>query len=368
MDYWAHGGMVLLNVAMTLVDAAGLYYVYRRRTAVRWWQAGLFAAGASLSLLVLFAFGPAFLSRIRPVQYQSFPLVRAAAYVIFVHATLCLSGGAVLLRKTARRTAVLSALGAVSLVAVALDAFWIEPTWLEVTHLRITSPKVDRMIRVAVLADLQTDQAGLYERRVLERLRAEKPDVVILAGDYVQTLYDRHDKIRKELNTLMREVGLDAPEGVFALEGNIDMGNPWPRLFEGLPVLPITATRSFDVGPIRLTCLSVGESFHPGLRVARGEPDRFHLVAGHGPNFALGRIDADLLVAGHTHGGQVQLPLLGPVTTGCLVPRDWASGATDLPGGAKLVVSRGVGMERGLAPRLRFLCRPELVIIDIVPE
>ena len=41
---------------------------------------------------------------------------------------------------------------------------------------------------------------------------------------------------------------------------------------------------------------------------------------------------------------------------------------TDLPGGAKLFVSRGVGMECGHAPRLRFLCRPELAVIDLVPE
>jgi predicted MPP superfamily phosphohydrolase len=38
---------------------------------------------------------------------------------------------------------------------------------------------------------------------------------------------------------------------------------------------------------------------------------------------------------------------------------------TALPGGRTLVVSRGAGMERGAAPRLRFLCRPEIVIVDV---
>jgi len=91
-------------------------------------------------------------------------------------------------------------------------------------------------------------------------------------------------------------------------------------------------------------------------------------VLGHVPNFALGGGGADLLIAGHTHGGQIRLPLLGPIIVNCQVPRRWACGLSELPGGAKLLVSRGIGMERGFAPRLRFLCHPELVVIDLVEE
>jgi hypothetical protein len=98
-----------------------------------------------------------------------------------------------------------------------------------------------------------------------------------------------------------------------------------------------------------------------------GPSERFHIVLGHSPNFALGRVDADLLVAGHTHGGQVRLPWIGPLMTLSAVPRAWAAGTTRLDSGRTLVVSRGVGMERGDAPRLRFLCRPEIVIVEIVP-
>ena len=82
----------------------------------------------------------------------------------------------------------------------------------------------------------------------------------------------------------------------------------------------------------------------------------------------MGKIDADLLVTGHTHGGQVRLPLIGPLMTLSRIPRAWAAGLTELPGGGKLLVSRGLGMERGYAPRIRFLCRPELMVIDLVPE
>ena len=80
-----------------------------------------------------------------------------------------------------------------------------------------------------------------------------------------------------------------------------------------------------------------------------------------------GEIDADLLLAGHTHGGQVQLPGIGPLLTLYGVPRDWASGLTEIHPGQYLLVSRGIGLERGNAPRLRFLCRPELIVIYLEP-
>jgi predicted MPP superfamily phosphohydrolase len=50
------------------------------------------------------------------------------------------------------------------------------------------------------------------------------------------------------------------------------------------------------------------------------------------------------------------------------VRRSWASGLNEIRPGQHLFVSRGIGMERANAPRLRFLCRPELAIIDVLPQ
>ena len=152
---------------------------------------------------------------------------------------------------------------------------------------------------------------------------------------------------------------------MFAVQGDCER-NDWPEMFRGLGVTVIDATKSFTFDGLRLTGLSLSDSFHTGLKVP-GDPTRFHLVLGHAPNFALGDVPADLLLAGHTHGGQVRLPWFGPLITLSRVPRSWAAGLTELSGGRRLLVSRGVGMERGGAPRIRFLCRPELVILDLVP-
>jgi len=120
-----------------------------------------------------------------------------------------------------------------------------------------------------------------------------------------------------------------------------------------------------ETGELVITGLSFSDSGRRNLRIP--ERDGFHIVFGHLPNFALGDVSADLLVAGHTHGGQVRIPGFGPLLTLSLVPRSWAAGRTELEGGRTLIVSRGIGLERGYAPRVRLFCRPEIVILDLLP-
>jgi predicted MPP superfamily phosphohydrolase len=299
--------------------------------------------------------------------WSPFTVFRFVAYAVFLHGVVLLSGAGILLRRTSRTVAVALALAAIALAAIGVDAFFVEPEWLDVSHVRLTSPKLDEPLRIAVIADLQTDKFGRYERRVFHCAMAEEPDLILLAGDYLQVGRSRYDSLRHELNAYLRQIDFRADRGVFAVRGNVDPDG-WPRLFEGLPVTAVTSTKSFDVGELRVTCLKDRRSFSPRLCITNSDPTRYHVVLGHSPNFALGDIQADLLVAGHTHGGQVRLPWLGPLMTASLLPRRWAAGVSTLPSGATLVVSRGIGLERIAAPRMRFLCRPELVVIDVLPE
>jgi len=297
-----------------------------------------------------------------------FGVFRLWAYGVFLHGPALSLGTAILWRRERPMLARGAVLATVALAMIAADAFLVEPHWLEVSYRQISSPKIRRPLRIVVVADLQTDRIGPYERDVFRRVLEEKPDIILLAGDYLQVPREQYEPLRHELHDFLREIHFAAPGGMFAVQGNVDTSG-WHDIFAGLGVTTVAARQSFALGDdLQLTCLGLYESFDSTLTVTGAPPDRFHLVLGHVPNFALGKIDADLLVAGHTHGGQVRFPWIGPVITHARVPNAWAAGLTDLPGGGKLLVSRGIGMERGHAPPMRFLCRPELMVIDLLPE
>lgn len=138
-------------------------------------------------------------------------------------------------------------------------------------------------------------------------------------------------------------------------------------LFAATRVQAFDKTTRVAVGPIDLVALSFTDSFNPHLVVSAS--DRFQLVFRHGPDFILGDIGAELSVAGHTHGGQVQIPFFGPPITATSVPREWAAGGHWEPSPSHhVIISRGIGMERDSAPRFRVLCPPEIAVIDLVPD
>ncbi|MBN1910754.1 MAG: metallophosphoesterase [Pirellulales bacterium] len=346
------------NLAILVVDLAVIAAILLcKRTAWSWWTS-LLAGGVTVGVLALGFTG----------GLLSFYTASLVACALFLHGPVLLTICAWLLRRTARKTALLSVVTAVGIVGVGIHAFFIEPTWLEVTHHRIASPKIERPVRIVVLADFQTDAIGPYERRVLQTVMEQQPDVLLLAGDYLSIPGCKWNDQAQVMNNLLKELDFNGKEGAFAIGGNIDVWNPWFLLFQNTAVMPVPRTRTFDVAGIRLTCLAVNDSFRNGIRIPTPSSDRFHVVLGHAPNYAIETTEGDLLLAGHTHGGQVQIPGFGPIFTGCRVPRNWASGVTELSEGRKLIVSRGTGLERGPAPRLRFCCRPEIVVIDLVPE
>lgn len=253
------------------------------------------------------------------------------------------------------------------LVAAGVDGFLIEPRWLEISTVRIVSPKLTRPLRIGLVADLQTDAPGDFERRALRELMAQAPDLVLFAGDLVHLEPDApYAAERDAMNAVLREAAVHtAPLGAFAVQGDVDRDAWWLSILDGTGISAQAASRTLAVGELALTLLSIEDSRAPQPPIPASPA--LHVVLGHSPDFAMARPSAELLLAGHTHGGQVQLPFFGPLLTLTTVPRAWAAGHTRLPWGGDLVVSRGVGMERRDAPRVRFLCRPELVIVELTP-
>lgn len=311
----------------------------------------LWANAAALVLAFLFA-------------KDFFHFTRHCAWWVFLHVPLQLIAWGYHSRRE-RRIVVSAAVLTVGLLAIAVDAFLIEPHALEVRTLTWVTDRVKTPLRIVVMADIQTDHVGDYERGVFDTAIALKPDLVLLPGDFLQ-IYDatrpaEAAKLREQLRRLTPRLG------TWAVQGNVDPDGS-QVLFDGTSVRYLEQTQSVRINDeLWLLGLSLWDSFDPHFSWPNAE-NGLRIAMGHAPDFALGEGSADLMIAGHTHGGQVQLPLLGPLLTLSRVPNAWGGGGlTPLADGRGLVVSRGIGMERGFAPRLRFLCRPEIVVIDVRP-
>ncbi len=317
----------------------------------------------TILLGILLLFGLALTAIFFPVD--GFARVQLLAWEAFLYFPIFLSLGIVFFWSFQRRTAIALLILLAITMLIAIDSFLIEPYWLKVSRYEISSPKLDEPLTVALLADIQTDSPGEFERDVLEIVNEMNPDLILLAGDYIQVWDpDSYQGQGRALNEILRDADLFAKFGIYAVRGNVDW-NSWKDIFTDLDIRLFDETEAVDLGPIMLTGVGWVDSANPSLQIEGGE--KFHIVLGHSPNFSLGEIEGDLLLAGHTHGGQVQLPGIGPLVTISVVPRAWASGLTEIDPGKHLLVSNGVGLERGYAPRMRFLCRPEVILITLKP-
>ena len=253
---------------------------------------------------------------------------------------------------------VLLILVAIAGLAATIDAFMVEPYRIEVTHSSIPAA-LTWPLKIAQLSDLHTSGFGRRERQLVGLLDAEHPDVIVITGDTV-TSGRHYQNIRPLLSRL------HAPLGVWLVRGNWE--NYYPlhneRVFYSQLGVHFLLNEARPIrGDIWLAGLDDPSSGTPNLDAAlRTVPQRLYVIAAfHAPGFfdnVAGRVP--LVLAGHTHGGQVRLPL---------VPVFWLPRGSGrfLAGwyaerGSRMYVSRGIGTS--FLP-MRFRCRPELSIITV---
>lgn len=99
-------------------------------------------------------------------------------------------------------------------------ARWIEPQWIEVTEHHIPA-SVDRPLKIVQLSDLHTSELGPRETKVLDIIRRENPDAILISGDTISNSGDW-----KSVGILLRH--LRAPLGVFLVRGNWEHWRPDP--------------------------------------------------------------------------------------------------------------------------------------------
>jgi predicted MPP superfamily phosphohydrolase len=325
---------------------------------------------------------------LRPLGLGSFGMVHLA--YLFLVITLPSAGILLLVAEKGRRQSrqpvltppvrLLAGLaGAGALVGI--YATFIEPFRLQVerAELGLSGRRDGRdPIRIGVLTDLQTDHVTDYESSAIDRLTAERPDLILLPGDIFQ---GEDQEFERELPALRRLLSrLYAPAGVFVVEGDTECGTDrLRRLVESTSIhLLDYRVTTLEYGDRRLTIGGLGLDFASDAAcrvISELESDPrlgdVRILLAHRPDAAQqlqpnSRID--LVIAGHTHGGQIVVPGFGPPLTLTRVPRVVAAGGLHQLDGNTVYVSRGVGCERGQAPRIRLFCPPEVSLLRLRTE
>lgn len=255
----------------------------------------------------------------------------------------------------------------------------IEPHRLALTELTVNTDRLPagaEPIRVLHISDLHIERWTARETAVLQLAEQAKPDLIVISGDYVNLSYNEDPETQQLVIKLLRQ--LSAPHGVYAVLGSppVDLRQTVLPIFEAVDHIKLLRWdwEVVEMGNGRsLTIMGLDCTHH--LPTDRVRLERLHQAApNHIPQLFLyhspelmpevAERQVDLYLCGHTHGGQVRLPLLGAILTSSQLGRRYVMGLYQ-EGRTHLYVSRGIGLEGLSAPRVRFLAPPEMTLITI---
>ena len=239
-------------------------------------------------------------------------------------------------------------------------------------------PEAFHGLRIAQVSDIHYDEftEPYFVREMVRRINALHPDIVVLTGDFVTAgLLSRPVSARLSYPCAEILSGIQCPHR-FASLGNHDTLVGWPVVVDalkvhGIPTL-VDSHLPFERDGSRLWFAGTRSSLEdtPNLddavprRTAANEPV---ILMAHEPDYALQVAKhggVDLMLSGHTHGGQVHLPFAG--TPRHMLPRGgrrFVQGHFNV-GSMQLYVNRGIGT---VTLPIRFLCPPELTLITLQP-
>ncbi|QOY87338.1 phosphodiesterase YaeI [Paludibaculum fermentans] len=252
----------------------------------------------------------------------------------------------------------------------------VEPRWLEVTHTKVkVKTPVRQPLKILQLTDLHWSwcvPTSLIEDAI-ERGLANNPDIVCLTGDFITR---ENDVDQAAYLQRLRRLALARP--TFAVLGNHDSGTVGPlrsgftshrfveRLLEDAGIhLLHNRSQSIDIRGQKWCLAGIGDLWsgeaEPENAFQGAGQDMPRVLLAHNPDskVVVQPYRWDLMICGHTHGGQVMVPFEGPRYAPV---RDKRFVAGLRPWDTRQIyVSRGVGNLGGI----RWMCRPEVTLLEL---
>ncbi len=302
-----------------------------------------------------------------------------AAVVVFLAAILIISLYSLRAHfRLLRSGGNLGVLGRIEIVMLMLSVFgaaclcygyFVEPYSLEIDSMTISTAKLPRgshPVRAVLISDLHCDPQPRTEEKIPSAIASLKPDVIFFAGDAINS--PQALSIFQKLALSLSQI---AP--TYAVRGNHDV-RQWRYIdlykSTGVHELNGQAVKlPFAGGKIWISGVAVDAESRLDKAISAMPEDAFTIFLYHFPAevFNIASKKVDLFCTGHTHGGQVRLPFYGALVTRSRVGKRFEAGCYKVDD-TWVYVSRGIGMEGGICPRVRFLAKPEITVINIVPK
>ncbi len=224
--------------------------------------------------------------------------------------------------------------------------------------------------RIIQLSDIHTSFfiRANYLERVVKKVQSLKGDLVVLTGDYLTHKEDQ--RFFHELTSVLGRLRDKYP--IYAVLGNHDYwsGQEFVEselLKINIPVLN-NISREIHKNSEKLIIVGIEDYTmgNPDIRKAiQGlSNDSIKILLSHNPDmiYEASKHSIHLMLSGHTHGGQIQIPFYGPILVPSRFGKRYAEGLHNL-NDTFLYVTRGIGV---ISPPIRFSCRPEISVITLI--
>jgi predicted MPP superfamily phosphohydrolase len=247
---------------------------------------------------------------------------------------------------------------------------------------------VKQPLKIAIISDLHIGPyvQGSFVSKIVRTINDITPDIVLIAGDFVQL-----DEVDADTLTALQPLrDLHATLGTFAVFGNHDHGvyrsffglhhakeDPSELIGDFIERLGITMLTNTsitiplsDSGSLTIAGIDDAWSGNADLLAAlKGKKTGTPVILlSHNPDVISDPLseEANLIVSGHTHGGQIRLPWIGPVPPlPTRIGRSFDEGIFPLGFGRSLAITRGIGE---LGPRARLFAPPEVMVLRTSSE
>ncbi len=258
-------------------------------------------------------------------------------------------------------------------LAVAAFCIW-QNNHIVITEVNYENTKINNDLhgyKIVHISDLHNKKFGRRQRRLLEKIKKLKPNIIVVTGDLVDSRRTNIDIAMEFINGAVEIAPVYYVSGNHEIRGKIYEELKEKLLTAGAHVMDNTKTQ-IEVGSSKIELIGLMDPLYRGTsylrsnleKLTKNESEFLRILLSHRPNFIdiYAESKVDLVFCGHAHGGQVRLPFIGGIIAPDqgLIPK-YTSGVHTLED-TTMVISRGLG--NSIIP-IRIFNRPEIIAVTL---